>query len=227
MKVKIFDTLIIDDHPLITEAYKSAFKYIESNNKHLKFNIEEANTCDAAFELIKEHVSKKLKLDLVFLDMRLPASEDGTIISGEDLGVKINELLPETKIIVSTTFNDSFRVHSILKSINPDGFLVKNDITPDELVSAIKEVLVNPPYYSKTVMKLLRNNVTSDYLLDDLDRKIIYELSIGTKTKDLPKVIPLSITAIEKRKRHLKSIFDIDGSEDRELILAAKEKGFL
>ena len=65
------------------------------------------------------------------------------------------------------------------------------------------------------------------YLLDDIDRRILYELSIGTKTKDLPALVPLSLTGIEKRKRLLKQIFDIDSTDDRELILAAKEKGFI
>jgi len=143
------------------------------------------------------------------------------------LGLKINELLPEAKIIVSTTFNDNYSVHSIFKNINPDGFLVKNDITPVELVQAIKEVLNDPPYYSKTIMKLLRNEVSNDYLLDDIDRRILHELSIGTKTKDLPVLVPLSLAGIEKRKRLLKQIFDIDGSDDRELILISKEKGFI
>lgn len=227
MSLKTYNALIIDDHPLISEAYKSAFNYIECQEENTAFNIKTASDCDSAYALINEYASKNKNIDIIFLDMRLPPSNDGKLLSGEDLGIKINEILPEARIIVSTTFNDNFRVHSIFKSVNPDGFLVKNDITPIELVQAIKEVLNDPPYYSKTVMKLLRNQVSNDYLLDDIDRKIIYELSIGTKTKDLPAQVPLSITGIEKRKRLLKQIFDIDGTDDRELILVAKEKGFI
>ena len=227
MQIKKYNALIIDDHPLIAEAYKSAFKYIENQDEAISFTIQMANDCDTAIDIIKECADNDDHIHIAFLDMRLPQSTDGTILSGEDLGIKINELLPETRIIVSTTFNDNFRVHSILKNINPDGFLVKNDITPIELVQAIKEVLNDPPYYSKTIMKLLRNQVSNDYLLDDIDRKIIYELSIGTKTKDLPALVPLSIAGIEKRKRLLKQVFDINSSDDRELILTAKEKGFI
>ncbi len=227
MSLKTYNALIIDDHPLISEAYKSAFNYIESEDDTITFQIQTACDCDSAYTLINEYASESKNIDIIFLDMRLPPSKDGKLLSGEDLGIKINEILPEARIIVSTTFNDNFRVHSIFKSVNPDGFLVKNDITPIELVQAIKEVLIDPPYYSKTVTKLLRNQVSNDYLLDDIDRKIIYELSIGTKTKDLPAQVPLSITGIEKRKRLLKQIFDIDGTDDRELILVAKEKGFI
>ena len=227
MSLKNYNALIIDDHPLIADAYKSAFKYIAQENEAITFQIQLAVDCDSAYNIIKSTAAANKKIDIIFLDMRLPPSKDGTILSGEDLGLKINSLLPGTKIVVSTTFNDNYRVHSIFKNINPDGFLVKNDITPVELVQAIKEVLNDPPYYSKTITKLLRNQVSNDFLLDDIDRRILYELSIGTKTKDLPAVVPLSIAGIEKRKRLLKISFDINGTDDRELILAAREKGFI
>jgi DNA-binding NarL/FixJ family response regulator len=222
-----YSVLIIDDHPLITNAYSTAFNYYSRQNESITFYIQTAQNCDIAFELINEFSTKEKKLDIVFLDIKLPPSKDGKILSGEDLGLKINKLLPNTKIIVSTTFNDNYRVHSIFKSIDPDGFLIKNDITPKELIETIETVLNNPPYYSKTVLKLLRKQVANDFLLDNIDRKILHELSIGTRMKDLPDVIPLSIAGIEKRKRHLKSIFNIKSSDDKELLHIAKKKGFI
>ncbi|CAM1368461.1 Transcriptional regulator, CheY-like superfamily [Tenacibaculum litopenaei] len=219
--------LIIDDHPLISEAYKSAFQYVQSTDASYVFDIHVKHNCDDAHAIIQEFATEKKNIDVIFLDMRLPASKDGKILSGEDLGLRINELLPESKIIVSTTFNDNYRVHSILRSLNPEGFLVKNDITPQELVTAIKEVLEAPPYYSKTVMKMVRNEISNEFILDDIDRKILYELSIGNRMKKLPDVIPLSFAGIQKRKRHLAKIFEVDSNDDRELILVAREKGFL
>lgn len=227
MTDKKYTALIIDDHPLISEAYKSAFNYIDQQNENISFDIFVAHNCDTAFDLIKKYDETSEKVDIIFLDMKLPASKDRKILSGEDLGLMINKMLPEAKIIVSTTFNDNYRVHSILKNINPDGFLVKNDITPQELVTAIQEVINDPPYYSKTIMKLLRKEVSNDYLIDDIDRKIIYELSIGARMKDLPDLVMLSITAIEKRKRQIKQLFGINSPDDKDLILIAKEKGFI
>lgn len=224
---KNYQVLIVDDHPLICEAYKSAFMHLQKKDPNYSFEVEMAHTCDDANELLEKATEDDQELDLVFLDISLPPSKDGMILSGEDLGLKVNEILPDTKIIVSTTFNDNYRIHSIFKNINPDGFLIKNDITPIELVTAIKEVIEEPPYYSKTVVKLLRKQLSSDLLLDDIDRKILYELSIGTKMRDIPNMVPLSMPGIEKRKRHLKQIFNIDSPDDRELILIAKEKGFI
>jgi DNA-binding NarL/FixJ family response regulator len=222
-----YSALIIDDHPLISEAYKSAFLFYQKKNESVAFNISVCHDCDSASDKINEFAANGGALDIVFLDISLPPSKDGKILSGEDLGLKINQDLPDTKIIVSTSFNDNYRIHSIFKNINPDGFLVKNDITPKELVQAIDEVLLDPPYYSKTVLKLLRKEVSSEYIVDNLDRKILYELSIGTMIKDMPDMIPLSLAGIKKRKNHLKKIFGVSSPDDKELIFIAKEKGFI
>ncbi|WP_025742957.1 response regulator [Aquimarina pacifica] len=224
---KKYTVLIIDDHPLISESYKSALHKLSSNKQDILFTIDVVHNCTDALEKITEASSNQKEIDLILLDMKLPPAPDKKIISGEDLGLKIKTLLPSSKIIVSTTFNDNFRIHSIFKSINPDGFLIKNDITPSELVVAIETVIIDPPYYSKTVIKQLRKEVANDFLLDDIDRKLLYELSIGSKMKDLPDVLPLSIAGIEKRKRHLKNIFNVQNENDRELLIKAKEKGFI
>ena len=219
--------LIIDDHPLITEAYITALNYYSKHNETIHFSIQTAHDCDSGRKLIKKALKSEKHKYIVFLDMKLPQSKDGKILSGEDLGLLIRELLPNPIIIVSTTFNDNFRIHSILKNINPEGLLIKNDITPLELLQTIRIVINNPPYYSKTVLKLLRDQVVNDFILDQYDRKILYELSIGTRMKDLPDLLPLSIAAIEKRKRNLKRVFNVKKLDDRHLIVSARERGFI
>jgi len=218
-----YTVLIIDDHPIIADAYKSALLKIASENSTFDFSIEMATTCDAALEKI----NKKEAIDLIFLDMKLPKSSDGQFLSGEDLGIEIRKQLPDTKIIVATTYNDNYRVNNILKSINPEGFLIKNDIIPMDLITAIETVVEGTPYYSKTVLKLLRTHVNHDFFLDKIDRQLLYELSIGAKMVDLPKVIPMSIGGIERRKRQLKEIFDIQKESDKVLVELAKDKGFI
>ncbi|HEX9600219.1 MAG TPA: DNA-binding response regulator [Mariniflexile sp.] len=221
-----YHVLIIEDHPLITEAYKKAFSQISSKNPNLDFMISTANTCDAAYLKINE-ASRQQGLDIVFLDIKLPPSKEGIILSGEDLGLKIIELLPSSKIIVSTTFNDNYRINSIFKSLNPDGFLIKNDLNPKELVLAIESIIEGNSYYSQSVIELMRKLTANDFLIDAIDRKLLYELSKGTKMSQLPDIIPLSVSTLEKRKRVLKEIFDIADKDDRDLFRIAEEKGFI
>lgn len=221
--MKAINVLIIDDHPIIADAYRSALLKVNNEVKDPEFSITEVNTIDKAlFQL-----SQKNSFNLIFLDIKLPESKDGVFLSGEDLGIEIRRISPESKIIVATTYNDNYRLNNILKSVNPDGFLIKNDITPDELVYAIENVLDKPPYYSKTILQLLRKQISSNFNLDKIDREILFELSKGTKMIDMPNKIPMSIGGIERRKRQLKEVFGIIKDEDSVLIQMAKEKGFI
>ena len=222
---QIIKVLIVEDHPFIVDVYKRALKQISENNKAYTFEIDSTNNCDSAIEKIK-NTTQIGGFDLIFLDIRLSESNDSKIKCGEDLGAKIRNDY-DAKIIVSTTYNDAYRVSSIFKSVNPDGFLVKNDLTHQVLIEAINAVILDPPFYSKTIMKILRKQSANDFLIDHIDRDILHELSNGTKMNELPTILPLSIAALERRKRILKDVFDVGGKGDRDLLILAREKGFI
>ncbi len=222
----IFNVLIIDDHPAIIDIYKIALERLNSINNSFCFRVESANSCQEALEKLN-YKSTDFQFDLIFLDIRIPPSDDGKILGGEDLGLKIREEHDDVKIIVLTSYNDNFLLNNIIKTINPEGFLIKTDFGFDEIVEAIKIVLIDPPYYSRSIIKLLRKQMSNDFTIDSLDRQLLYHLSIGTKTKDLPDVLPLSIAGIERRKRHLKNALNTGSKDDNVLIQIAKEKGFV
>lgn len=223
--MKALKVLIVDDHPIIVEGYKNALLDIDSEKYTLE--IDTATSCDSGKEMIEASIDSETPYQVVFLDVKLPPSSDGKILSGEDLGKLTKEVLPNAKIVILTMFNDNFRIHNILKNVNPDGFLIKSDITSGELVRAFNIVIKDPPYYSHTVTKLLRAHFTSDMMLDDIDRSILFHLSKGVKTKNLPAHIPLSLAAIEKRKRHLKEVFGVDKNNDEKLFEQASKKGYI
>ncbi len=224
--LKKWNVLIIDDHPLIIRCHKNALEQIEKNHPKLSFKIRTAGDCDTAnFEI--ENAVNGIPFDLVLLDIRLPHSKCNTLLSGEDIGLKIKELFSKVRIIVFTSYTDNYRISNILHNLNPEGFLIKEDISFQDLVDAITNVIFDPPFYSKAIMKLFRNQISNEFILDNIDRQLLYHLSIGSMTKDLPKVIPLSLAGIEKRKRKLKDLFDADHNEDKLLIEKAREKGFI
>ncbi|MDO5981429.1 response regulator transcription factor [Flavivirga spongiicola] len=221
-----YRVLLIDDHPLITNVYKRTLQTIAKLNKTLKFNIDVAHSCDMAIFKINE-ATKNKPFDIVFLDIGLPASQDNKILGGEDLGILIRKQFKKIKIIVSTSYDDSYMISCILKNVNPEAYVTKGDLTIDILTETIKTVVLDPPYYSKTVMKILRKQSANDFVIDNIDRKILYELSNGTKMNELPQVLPLSIAALERRKRILKDVFNVEGKGDRDLLQLAHEKGFI
>lgn len=218
--------LIIDSCPLIVEAYKSIINSINKKNDYL-LDVNLTNCPDEGHDIINEIVKKEITLDLLILELKFYLNNNKKNISGEDIANITRKKLPKTKIILSTRSDDNFRIHSLFKTINPEGFILKRDLTSGEFKRAIYSVIDNDLYYSKSILKLLRKEVSSNLLVDGMDRKILYELSIGARMKDMPNYIPLSVASIEKRKRHLKKIFNVKDKGDRELILIAKEKGFI
>jgi DNA-binding NarL/FixJ family response regulator len=223
---KTYTVLIIEDHQIIIDAYLNALNYLKESLVDIDFNITQAKNCDEGLKKATECLVKG-SLDLLFLDIQLPPSKDKRILSGEHLGVKIKALYPKIKIIVCTNLNDNFRLNNIFKTINPDSFLVKSDIGFTDLLEAIERVLSNDTYYSKTLRSLLRKKASTDIVLDDIDVRILHEISNGARMKELVDVIPLTKTGIEKRKRLLKQAFDIHSNSDRDLIGKAKDIGFI
>ncbi|MDQ7918262.1 response regulator [Mesonia sp. MT50] len=221
-----YHLLLVDDHPIITAAYKKALQAVEKQHNHIKINIVEAHNLEQADYELQKFNSKRL-LDIAFIDLKLPPCPRLDLLSGEDFALRVKDRFPTTKIIIATTFNHNFRIHSIFKSINPDGFLVKNDLTEKELIQCIEDVLEEVPYYSKTVRSSLRQYVANDLLLDQVDRQILYQLSLGIKTKDLSSLIPLSSAGIDRRKKHLKEVFETEYQDDKVLLEAARELGFI
>ena len=221
-----YNVLTIDDHQIILDTYKNAFNFVKESLNNVDFIIDEAKNCDEALVKIKTMSSTNF-MNIIVLDISLPKSRDNKIFSGEDLGKMIKSKIPNAKLIVSTSFNDNLRLNSIMRGLNPEGFLVKGDIGFGDIVNCIKKVMSHETYYSNTVLNFLRKKAINTIVLDDIDIKILYEISNGARMKELLKEIPLTKTGIEKRKRILKSSFNVVSNSDRDLVLIARERGFI
>jgi DNA-binding NarL/FixJ family response regulator len=222
--MKHINILMVDDHPIIIEGYQNVLMATKDDNQTLL--IDTANNCDTAVIMI-ERAARDTHYDLCFFDISLPASQDGKYASGEDLALLAKKVLPNAKIVILTMFNESFRIHNIIKEIDPDGFLIKSDLTSMELADAFQQILKSPPYYSSTVNNYVKKTITSEVYVDDINRKILHLLSQGVKTKSLNEYIPLSTSALEKRKKQLKLLFSVIDGKDETLLLEAREKGYL
>lgn len=226
MEDRTFNVLFVEDHPLILDGYKKALKVLGKQKPTWHFAYNEANSCDSALEILGKHGAQK-GWDLVFLDLKIPPSESGKYISGEDIGLQIRRDYPSAKVIIATTFDNPYRIQTIFKTINPEGFLIKNESTAKILVEAITTLIEGKPFYSSRVIQVLRRNFANDFLVDDLDRKLLYELSIGTNTSSISKILPMSQATVERRKKNLKELFDVTGDDDRDLLERARELGFI
>ena len=81
MITKKYSVLIIDDHPLIVDAYITALKYYTEQHNAIKFSIQIAENCEKALQLIKNYKQNETIPYLVFLDIKLPPSKDHKVLS--------------------------------------------------------------------------------------------------------------------------------------------------
>ncbi|HYD91891.1 MAG TPA: response regulator, partial [Flavobacterium sp.] len=83
-------------------------------------------------------------------------------------------------------------------------------------------------YLSNKIVKSLKDKVFDNYKLDNYDKQILMRLSEGIQTKNIPNYVPLSLSAIEKRKAQMKNmLLQGRGGDDHELIEAIKKMGIL
>ena len=216
--------LTVDDHEMRMMGYKYILERIDFNGTSIQ--LDTAKSFDEGKEKIDLSLSG-FGYDIIFLDVMLATYEEPDAKNGEDLGAYGRLKSPESKIVFMSSFSDSYRVNSILSNLDPEGYLVKSDINKESLTTMVHTVMTSPPFYSKGTLATIRKRLANDLPLDQLDKDIMHLLSLGVKTKDMTKTIPLSLAGIESRKRHIKSLFDIDKQNDQALLHQAKQRGFI
>jgi len=213
--------LIVDDHPFIIEGYKNAITRYNPNQ--YEFLILQAHDCKSGYDLIEDRQTPEF--DVAFLDISMPAYEEKDIFSGEDLAKLILKKMPNCKVILLTMYTELLKIKTIIRTINPNGLVIKNDLTFDELLFAFDKVMKNDKYYSQSVQKILNQSPHNSIEIDEFDKQILFHLSKGTTVEDMPQYIPISLNAIEKRKVSLKELLKVKSGSDEELVKEAKSKG--
>ncbi|RTZ08927.1 response regulator transcription factor [Flavobacterium sp. GSP27] len=217
------EILIVDDHPFIIEGYKNAIT--RYNPEEFEFFITKAKDCESAYHIITNPAV--VPFDIAFLDISMSPYEEKNIYSGEDLAKLILEYMPNCKIILLTMYTELLKIKTIIKTINPSGLVIKNDLTFDELIFAFDKVIKNEKYYSQSVLKMLNQAEENTIEIDQFDKDILFHISKGTKLNDIPQYIPISLGAIEQRKLNLKELLKIEHGSDIDLVQEAKNKGLL
>ena len=225
MENKVFNILIVEDMPLVIDVYKKYFETLGNEKVHWNFEIGDGNTCDKAIFILKNQVPRE-GFDLAILDYKIKPSQDRKYLSGEDIAQFIREKFPQTHILFNIDAEKPI-VLGLLKNINPEGILLKTESTGEIVMRAVTEILNGGYYYGKSVLQIMKLPFGTDLILDEWDRKLLYELDRGTKTTHIPKILPLSLSSVARRKKRLKEIFEVEGEADRELLEKARGLGFL
>lgn len=215
------NVLMVDDHPPIIEGYKSILSF---NPDGYQLNTTAAYNCETAYDTI---ISTRKPFDIVFLDLTLPAYPEKNLNSGEDLIPIVKKHHPEAKTVILTSHSESIVLFKILNEYNPEGLLIKSDFQSEELLKAFDTIIKGEAYYSRTVIKHQRSWEEKNKVMDNYNRQILLLLSQGVKTKNIPDLLHLSKSAIDKRKAIIKQIFGIDKGTDEDILKEARKQGLI
>lgn len=216
------NVLAVDDHMVVLEGYHSIFKTLEGSS-FSNLSIAKASDCKSAHKVIEAH--RENPFDAAVIDYSIPDFPEMHLTSGHDVAVYLRKVMPECKIIMMTMHKEVEIMNSILNNVKPEGFINKSDCNTEEIAECFRNVLEGNTYYSKTVAGYIQR-LEKGIVLDDIDTKIIMLLSKGIKNKNLSKYIPLSDSAIEKRKYKLKKMLDVSG-DDEALVNEARKQGYV
>lgn len=215
---------MVDDHPFIIEAYKNAIKGYNTKGAY-EFTITQAKDCKTGYEAIVNE--DNAQFDIAFFDLSMPTYEEKGIHSGEDLALLVKERMPACKIILLTMHSEMLKINTIIKNINPNGLVIKNDLTFDELLLAFDKILKDENYYSQTVVKLVSQIQFDSNEMDVFDKQLLFHLSKGVRVAELSQYVPLAPAAIEKRLTNVRAVLEMQQASDAELVQEAKNKGII
>jgi len=211
--------LIVDDHPMTAEGYKNA---ISNSYNAGTFTVAE-NCKKAYFEILKTKGGNHF--DIALIDKGLPEYPEEKMFSGVDVAHLLRTINPECKIVMITAHTEYLVIYDIYKKIKPEGMISKGELTPQNLVTLVEEVMSEENYLSPFVKECIKEIWKKDLMVDDFNRQILFYMSKGYKLKELEDVIFLATSTIQRRVVNMKKAFDV--SDDSSLIKTAIQQGFM
>lgn len=212
--------LLVDDHPMTVEGFMNVL--LKVNFSEQKAIFTKAHNCKDGYDSI---IKSKNPFEIAIIDQGLPSYLEQSIATGSDLALLIRKNMPDCKIIMVTAHSEVIIIYDIVKKVNPDGLINKNDISPDNLQLIVAEVIQGNIYHSPIIKNCINEIWKKELMFDDFNRQILSYLSKGFKVKELEDVVYLSTSTIQKRIIRMKTAFEVH--DDSGLVKEAIKQGFI
>lgn len=216
--------LIVDDHQDILEnlAYKIGRDFTT-------FCVSVAKNCDQAYDHIKRSKIEQ-PITLLILDLTFKKQAHRVLTGGKALlkELQIQDITIPT--IIYTKHDELKHIHPVIKSYQPNGYVIKTHDSYDDLVFGIKKALKGQRHYTFEVQQALKKRVAFEFDLDDVDSQIIALLPDCSSMQDwegkvLKDDIPIVYKTITNRIKSLLKRFEV--FNEKQLLLKLYELGFL
>ena len=198
--------LIADDHAVVRLGLKALFAY----QKDLTV-VGEADDGESAV-----NAAKALKPDIVVLDLMMPC------VGGAEAARRIHEAVPETRILVLTSFGTSADISSALAA-GASGAVLKGAANED-LLAAIRTIAAGGRALSPEIEEFLRE-VPTPPQLTKRQLEVLESVTRGLSNPAIAKQFGISTDAV---KQHLNAIYQkLDVSTRTEAITVALRRQLL
>lgn len=216
---------------LFSDDYGSVNKGVQSTLRSLSINdIDGVQYCDDAYVKIKASYKNNNPYDLLITDLSFePDHRKQQFENGEALIKRLNKEHPELKIIVYSMDDRLQKVRLLINEYGVNGYVVKSRNGLQELTRAIQITAQDQLYLSPRVRRALNEKV--DLALKPFDMHLIHLLAEGLTQKGISKhlkdkkVLPSSVSSIEKKLRRLREQFNADNNV--QLMTIVKDLGLL
>jgi DNA-binding NarL/FixJ family response regulator len=202
--------LLVDDQRLMRDGMKTLLS--------LEPDLEVVGEAGNGAEGLQAAVS--LRPDVVLMDIRMPG------MNGVEATREIRRALPETKVLVLTTFDDDDLVMDALLE-GAAGYLTK-DLPAEEIAEAIRKLLsggvvMPPPIAAKVVAELARRSAAQApapapeelralALLTDREHEVLRLLGQGFSNREIGEALFITEGTA---KNHVSSVIEKLGLRDR------------
>ncbi len=186
--------LVVDDHAMVREGLASVL----AADGDIEVVAAAANGAEAV-DLVRTHLP-----DVVVMDLSMPVMDGVAATRG------VREAVPETRVLVLTSFTDRDRVRRALEA-GATGYQLK-DAEPADLRAAVRSVHEGFAPLDPRVAGALLPERVRDSGLSAREREVLQLVSEGRANKQIASALGISEATV---KAHLGSIFRAIGVADR------------
>ena len=176
--------LIADDHAVVRAGLR---QFLEEDR-----NIREIGEAATGSETLDQLRAKPW--DIVILDIHMPDR------SGLDILSQVRTIYPKTKVLILSGLPERQYALNVLKA-GASGYLAK-DSAPEELLKAMRTVLLGRRYVSATLGELLASELDRDSdqpphaELSEREFQIFCKLAAGSAVSEIAEELCLSVKTI-------------------------------
>lgn len=203
-KIKV---LLADDHTVVRQGLRALLE--------AEPDIEVVGEAGTGREAVQ--LTQKLLPNVVVMDIAMPT------LNGLEATRQITGLVPETKVLVLSSYNDDEYVHQVTEA-GATGYLIKQNAAAD-LIKAVRETRSGNAFFSPAITKRLVEHYREAFLrgtpaakrtdlLTSRETEVLQLIAEGKTNKQIASELYISVKTVDKHRQQLMkklNIHDIAG----------------